>query len=209
MLQQVLKELCQQDNYFLLDLDNTLYDEKQYLYPAYHAIAKKLASGYSLNEIELTNFLIKAFEEGGREKLFDRMCEKYQIPQSAIPEMLSTMRDLKLATSIELYPKAKLFIEKLIAEKKTVFIVTNGNLRQQQNKVNSISWGESFPHLIFIYTALFQPKPNRASFDYLVKEYSLSPEKCVMIGDSIIDEEFAGNCGIRFLQSALFSNQLV
>lgn len=199
MLQEAFDELCQQYEYFLLDLDNTLYDETHYLYPAYQAIAKKLASVYPLNENELEEFLIKTFEQTGREKLFNKLCQNFQIPESTIPEMLSTLRDLKLATSIELYPTAKVFIEKLVIEKKKVFIVTNGNLRQQQNKVNSINWENNFSKLTFIYTASFKPKPNRASFDYMLQEYGVQAEKSIMIGDAGADEEFAKNSGIRFL----------
>lgn len=210
MSQSHITELCDRYDFFLLDLDNTLYDETKYLYPAYQVIAKKLASDYSLNATELESFLIYTFEMEGRDKLLDKLCDKFEIPKAAVQYMLSAMRGLKLSAPIDLFPAATSFMDILVRERKEIFIVTNGNLQQQKNKVASINWGDNLQKLKFIYTAELEPKPNRAAFDYIFQKFHASPEKSVMIGDSETDEQFAMNSGIRFVHvGKILANNMV
>ncbi|MBL0310659.1 MAG: HAD family hydrolase [Bacteroidetes bacterium] len=197
--------LMWQYDFFLLDLDNTLYDEKQYLYPVYQAISKRMAKAYSLNETEMTDFFLDTFEKEGRGSLFNKLCEQFHIPEQEISGMLITMREIILVEKIQLNPVGKLVLDLLVEERKKIFIVTNGNVAQQKNKVSLIDWGESFSYLNFVYANLYQSKPNRASFDFLQKEFSVLPEKTIMIGDSQTDEEFAKNSGIQYVPVQMFS----
>ena len=42
-------------------------------------------------------------------------------------------------------------------------------------------------------------KPDPEAFFYLQKEYRVSPDRIVMIGDSTTDESFAAAAGIDFI----------
>lgn len=41
------------------------------------------------------------------------------------------------------------------------------------------------------------PKPDRAVFDKVCREHSLSADECVYVGDSEVDIRFAANCGMK------------
>ena len=193
-------------DYFLLDLDDTLYDEKLYLYPAYRVIAKDLAAVNHIDAGKVEKFLIRTFEQEGRDKLFNKLCKTFQVSETLIPCMLETLRTNTPEKKLPLKPGVISLLQRLAAEEKKIFLITNGNLQQQKNKVMQIDWRGFLQHITVIYTALHQPKPSRAAFDFLVRQYGVHPERAVMIGDSETDSEFAINSGISFTHSTIFSS---
>ena len=51
---------------YIFDLDNTLYDEKIYLFSAYKEIADYISSETKINSNIIFNFLIQTFSSEGR-----------------------------------------------------------------------------------------------------------------------------------------------
>lgn len=45
-----------------------------------------------------------------------------------------------------------------------------------------------------------EPKPHPESFDFFRSQYDLDPQKTIFIGNHYHDQEFAENCGLRYLQ---------
>lgn len=48
----------------------------------------------------------------------------------------------------------------------------------------------------------FEPKPNPASFEFLIKEFGLNCDEILYVGDSYFDMEFARNTGVDVLLCA-------
>ena len=57
---------------FIFDLDNTLYDETEYLFRAYQNIAGKLSGKNAKKKAEYFKFLKNTFLKEGRQNLFDK-----------------------------------------------------------------------------------------------------------------------------------------
>ncbi|MCW3126989.1 MAG: Haloacid dehalogenase domain protein hydrolase [Bacteroidetes bacterium] len=187
-------------DFIIFDLDGTLYDEALYLYAAYRSIAQKLAATYGLNTGDIESTLIRGFESEGRNGLFNKLCQAYDIPQSAIAGMLQQMRAFEIS-DIALYDKMKDLIRELVTAGKKLFIITNGNPAQQANKIKAIDWQGLDDHIEVIFANTIAPKPDRAAFDHLVEKFGLVPSKTVFIGDTESDEEFARNAGIDFVHA--------
>ena len=75
----------------IFDLDNTIIDEKHYLYPAYLDVAN---SYYQENRNEIYEFLVKTFESSGRENIYSKLTSKYgkKLYLSDFLEKLRAMR---------------------------------------------------------------------------------------------------------------------
>jgi len=188
--------LFQQYDVVLFDLDNTLYAEKSYLHAAYKAIAKNISElEKNQDEKALANFLIKTFDAFGRDQLFDKLIEEFKIESVNIEQMLDWMRTVQLGEKLPLFPLSHELLIKALGHCK-VFIITNGNVIQQANKVDQLDWGGLRKHIDIIYANATQPKPATASFDSLQIPSHL---KCIYIGDTESDQLFAKNCGIDFL----------
>jgi putative hydrolase of the HAD superfamily len=196
---RVAELLAGRYRFFIFDLDGTLYDEKLYLYAAYRKIAEGMAARYPLSSSELEKFMVDSFEMEGRFNLFDKVCSRFNIAESDISEMLEILRTVKILTPIELYEDSSNLVKALIEKGKMVFVVTNGNLQQQQNKIQSINWHGLDKQIQFTFCAQFKPKPDRATFDYLVDKFKVVASETVSIGDTAGDAEFAERSGIDFI----------
>ena len=199
----MLKLFKNYDN-LIFDLDNTLYPENRYLDGAYKNIANFLAQNNSVSSEKIYNYLTLQFSESGRHLLFDRLLSNFNIDSNIKPEMIKILRTFKPKSKIKLYSKIYKTLPDLISNSKYSFVITNGNVEQQKNKVRNINWRNINKNLIFIYANQFNKKPSPDSFNFIKKKYFIDPKKTIMIGDSDTDKNFAKNCNINFLNVKLF-----
>jgi putative hydrolase of the HAD superfamily len=185
-------------DYIILDLDDTLYPEIQYLDGAYKNIAKFIAKNTNISSEKIYNYLTLQFNIKGRHLLFDRLLTNFNINSAILPEMLKILRTFKPKNKILLYSEIYKILPALISKSKYTFVVTNGNVEQQKNKVKNINWRNLNKSLIFIYANRFNKKPSPDSFNFIKKKYFINPTKTIMIGDSNTDKDFAENCNINF-----------
>ena len=189
----------------IFDLDDTIYDEHLYLEKAYNYIGECLCSSLTscgITPHEISTFLLLEFEKEGREGLYEKLINKYDVVDFTLDNFLECMRTTPLKQgSIKIRPYMNHLINRMIKEKKMIFILTNGNIKQQKNKINSLN----IPHRnkIKVYYAsskgLSFEKPN-PYFLNLIKEVSSSHKsEIVFIGDSEIDKKTAFNSDIDFV----------
>lgn len=170
-----MKSLSEYDT-IIFDLDNTLYDEREYLYAVNRAIREHILEKYHINLgmlLETQNYTtISGF-----------------IGVDVIAECLQIRRTVKV--SLSLFHDAKELLKTL--EDKKIYICTNGNPDQQRNKVSQLDWPEGIT-IITIYANETQPKPSAECLEGINGD-------CVFIGDSEIDEQTAKNANMPFIWS--------
>lgn len=191
---------------YLIDLDDTLYFEKDYLYPAYYEISNYINEKYNYNINDIYQFLISEFEINGRKNLFDKLNSKFKIPTIEFNKYLKILRNLKLNNRLNLIDKSYLLLKKIIKENKNYIIVTNGNIIQQMNKVSLIDWRQiSDPNIL--YANKYFPKPDKRLFNQVIEpKFNIKKSEILFIGDSITDKEFSKNIGCDFLNIADYEN---
>lgn len=184
--------------YFVFDLDNTLYREADYLYPAYLKIGKYLDFKYCLKTNLISNYLITHFENGNRSNLFNLLIERFNLEKKEIIEFLKILRNLKLSKPIDLFPEMELLLINLNKRNIPICILTNGNVNQQKNKVNLLNW-KNIDIEEFVFANEFIPKPSPVSLEYIINKHGFNKNTTLFIGDSDIDEECANNAGVKFI----------
>lgn len=193
----IRSELIEKYKLFVVDLDNTLYNERDYLINGYKLISEYVdVENCTNNSGEYSDFLIKEFDSHGREKLFDKFLKHFGLKVS-IESLLKILREQK--TPIQLFPESKLLLDMLIDAQKKVYILTNGNIIQQQNKVELLGIKKNYPTIMVDYASLYEPKPSPLSLLHIIKSAEVLKEECIMIGDSDIDEMTALRTNIDFV----------
>tara|TARA_X000000950_G_scaffold62187_1_gene75902 strand:- start:3381 stop:3983 length:603 start_codon:yes stop_codon:yes gene_type:complete len=193
-----LKSFYNYSNY-IFDFDNTLFHEIDYLKIGYLKISKFLESNSDLKSNQIYDFLYLTFLNEGRKNLFNKLFTKFNINPNKLNSILEILRSFESERKFNLYPKSYKILKKLIELNKLIFIITNGNQVQQNNKIKMTNWMYIKHNLKFILANDFEKKPSNLSFKYIEEKFSLKLNKTIMIGDSSIDEEFALNCGIDFI----------
>ena len=184
---------------FLIDLDDTLYDEKLYLFEAYERISVFLSHRKNIESELMASFLKETFLKEGRTNLFDKLINTFKIGHTLTDELLDVMRTINLKNKIQLFPEAYVLLAQLNERNKKTIIITNGNITQQENKLKNIDWRGLRNSIEVIYAKNFGSKPNCSVFDFACTKFNLTNQKILMIGDSSVDSEFAKNCSIDFI----------
>jgi phosphoglycolate phosphatase-like HAD superfamily hydrolase len=197
------------------DLDDTLYPEIEYLQAAFGAIGQFFEKKHALNARQMESFLTTTFKEDGRQNLFNQCFNHFKEEINAknlentegglsekifINMCLDILRTVKIPEKIALFPYVYPLIPQLLKEKKQIFVLTNGNVSQQKNKINSINWASFADSITFVFANEFAPKPSAKVFtDFLEPHFKLRNRTMLFIGDAQTDEQFCQNIGIDFL----------
>jgi len=186
----------------IFDLDGTLYNERDYLSAAWLGIGRDLEKKRGVSEKRVYQFLEDEFLLHGHRALFNKLITAFELPPAYLSEALEILRNIEITGKITCYPEMTACMEWLITQGRQLFIVTNGNVIQQKNKIKSIEFGTLLNHIEVIYANEIVPKPDPAVFLHLQKKYQLLNEEVLMIGDSSTDESFCQAAGIDFVHAS-------
>lgn len=170
----------------ILDLDDTLFSEKQYVRSGYKKIAESGLINADPEEIE--NILWQAFCNG--QKAIDVMLEKYGITDVSIKQsVISIYRNQD--PDIQLYPDAKILLEKLSNMDIKLGLITDGRPEGQRAKIKALGIEHYFDEIIVTdelagrcgHPERFR-KPNSIAFEIMQKRLGIPMHKLMYVGDN-------------------------
>lgn len=179
----------------VFDLDNTIYDEHDFLFDRYRAIAPRVAVG----DVDLArsafDFLRSRFLMEGRERLFDVFLKRFDLSMRfTVAELLACFRGP--VTSLKTFD----YFDPLVRHfRGPIYLVTNGNPRQQRNKLAALGISYRFDGVVLANEV--QKKPSALALAPLLQVKG-SLGRSLYIGDSDVDRDFATNCDLSFFQIA-------
>lgn len=162
----------------VLDLDDTLYSELDYLKSAYHFIASKISD----NPLDLFNQMFHQYQQGVN--VFSNVSKDYKID---ISELLHWYRFHE--PKIELYPD----VLRTLSEFNLVYkygLITDGRSRTQRNKIAALGL-EPFLDSIVISEEIGSEKPNGLNYEKVMKD--LDCEQYIYIGDNLKKDFITAN----------------
>lgn len=175
----------------IFDLDNTLYNENDFLKNRYKCISENL-SVHKEESKHIYRFLFDNFKKNGRNKLFDKLIDS--MPNIIInkQDMINIMRSKLPKSTIQLHDW---FLKYLFNGLDEINIITNGNPTQQKNKIECLFYNTNC-NINVIYANEIKPKPSPDSFFIFCEKFTV--KNPIYIGDSLIDEQFCKNANIDF-----------
>ena len=163
---------------YVLDIDDTLILERDYVYSGFSAVDRWLRKNY-----ELTGFLEKAwhlFESGRRRKIFDTFLDEFGFNEyGMIDNLVRVYREHK--PQIKLFPDAERFLTR--HKRRNLAIISDGYSSTQWAKIESLDLRPQVDRIIITddWGTDFW-KPNSRSFVTIQK--SLPFEQCVYVADN-------------------------
>ena len=189
----------------MFDLDDTLYDEKQFVESGFFKLAEFVESKFKINKKDFYKILIDIFKGGARGNIFNLALEKVNVAyeENIIRAMVKIYREHN--PKIKLAEDVKSLLEKL-KEIYSLGIVTDGYFEVQKKKVQALKLEELFDSII--YTDKYGReywKPNVYGYKLALEELKiLLPEQAVYIGDNpykdFIGAKKIGITTVRILQ---------
>lgn len=173
----------------IFDLDDTLYDEFQYVDQAFENTAVYLAHrlGMPGRKEEFHRRMLELTEKNGRGKVFDLLCEETGtgIPISELVQAYRSTRPV-----LKLYPDAERLLQSLEGMKVKTGLITDGCGRVQHEKIAALGLDGRLDSVI-VTDDFGLCKPQVEVYEKCLRALGCAPGEAAYVGDNP-RKDFAG-----------------
>ncbi|HHV27336.1 MAG TPA: HAD-IA family hydrolase [Tissierellia bacterium] len=165
----------------LFDLDDTLYNEREFVYCGFKEVSKYLSDKYQVSCESLYSCILNIFKIKGRGKIFNFLCEKYDFKED-IDELVRIYRYNE--GEINLYKDANYVLENFKGKYK-LGLITDGYKGTQWNKIKSLDI-EKYMDKVIVTDDYGKDywKPSIKPFQIMLEDFNIKPKECVYVGDN-------------------------
>lgn len=175
----------------IFDLDDTLYQEMDYVRSGFRAVDACLASCYGYEEGVLSGRMMEILDRDGRGKVFDALLqEKGRYSEGKVAFLVDVYRSHSPA--IRPFPEVREVMASLRREGMSLGIITDGLASVQRLKVKALGFADLFDQII--YTDDFGRecwKPSPVPFQAALEGLGIKPCQAIYVGDNL-KKDFIG-----------------
>lgn len=166
---------------YIFDLDDTLYDERQYVESGFKAVAHYAYMRWKLPYHESFNQLVQLLDSQGRGHIFNDFLASHNIlTQNAVNACIKTYRLHLPALTL---PDTHLHLLKQLPTPR--YLVTDGHKIVQQNKVAALGIAPLFKRVFITHRfGIRHAKPSTYCFEKIKKAENCEWRDMVYIGDN-------------------------
>lgn len=166
----------------IFDLDDTLYDESEYVRQAFENTANCLACrlGNPGRKGELHRRMLELAEQNGRGRIFDLLCEEIgaRIPVS---QLVQTYRST--VPTLKLYSDAEQLLRILAERQIKTGLITDGCGQVQHEKITALGLDERLDSVI-VTDDFGLSKPDTAVYWKCLRALGCEPREAAYVGDN-------------------------
>ncbi len=165
----------------ILDLDDTLYPEIDYVKSGFRAVSDFLADSFEENYPIFNDYLINLFQEGERGKIFDRLIKKFSL-EISVEKLVEVYRGH--IPNIKCFKDSKEFLKRH-SKDCLLILLTDGSTVSQRMKIKSLGLSKYFDG-IYITDEFGSEywKPSLLVYKKILIDFELNAEKLCVIGDN-------------------------
>lgn len=164
----------------IFDLDDVLFDEKEFAVQGFMAVAKYLATKHNLERRQVFRLLRNDFKRGVRKRNFDVLLDKTGLRGERVSNLVRIYREHQ--PSLTLHPDAKGFLTRSKGTYK-FGIITDGPRNMQLNKISSLGL-RKYMDVVTINERKEDWKPNTRSFKVTLTKLQVKPREAIYVGDN-------------------------
>ncbi|MEZ2334926.1 HAD family hydrolase [Mucilaginibacter sp. RCC_168] len=190
------KDIDGRKSAFIFELDNVLYPEKDYLYQVYYLFANLLEYTELVDAKQTTDIMVNTYTSIGKDSVFNKVAEAFPIVEKYRDKFENLLVTAKLPLKLLLYQNILTLMQEIVVDRKKLFIVTNGHISQQINKIKQTEWHGLEKYLACYFAEETALKPEPDVFHLLMQDHNLQRRDIVMIENSEVDRMCAEVVGI-------------
>lgn len=168
----------------ILDLDDTLYCEYDYVRSGFYVVAKYLAEQSGVSQKVIYDKLINYWEKYGRGQVFNLTCAFFHLNKIDIKHLVHIYR--QHTPKIELYKDAEDLLTYAGDVNLPLGLITDGATVTQWKKIQALQLEERM-NAIVVSDDLGGPnfwKPSEVPYLQAMDRLKKKPEQCMYIGDN-------------------------
>jgi phosphoglycolate phosphatase-like HAD superfamily hydrolase len=193
------KDIDKRKTAFILELDDVLYPAKDYTLQVYYLFANMLEYIELIDAKQATDLMTATYMKNGTDAVFDKLVQEYPVAEKYRDNFDNLFVTAKLPLKLLLYQNMLTLLQDIVVDRKKLFIVTNGSVPQQVNKIKQVEWHKLEPYLTCYFAEETASKPEPDVIHLLMQEHDLQRRDIVMIGNSETDSRCAEAVGIDYL----------
>lgn len=166
-----------------LDLDDTLYPEREFVRSGFSAVAEAMAGRLGCDAEEIFSELFSLFEEGVRGQTFNVWLQKRGLPEDLATEMVRVYRNH--FPDLRPYPDVEGFLHRVKERGLYTALISDGHLATQRNKLRALGLEKWFDVVFFTDTLGREFwKPNPFFYGKAIDLFCIPPQSFVYVGDN-------------------------
>jgi len=169
----------------IFDLDNVLFDERDYTFAAYTNISRFLSKHYRLDEYVIFNKLLNDSEKKTSmyPRLFNDLLSEIGLEQDILSELMNIYKNVKCTLSLDSI--ATEILTNLKLKEVKLGLLTNGTIETQKNKVKLLGIEKYFDVIQYARElGKENEKPNPTAYLVILNKLDVNPKNAVCIGDN-------------------------
>lgn len=182
----------------LLDLDDTLYPESQFVYGGFRAAARHVAAEYGGACAEdILRGMTETLAVRGRRAVFTEVIARFGLPEGLLPALVDVYRSH--APEIALYPGYRELLERL-GQRFRIGIITDGLPAVQRRKTDALGLNGLVRGIVYTWdSGAGLEKPHPEGFRSLMRILEARPSHTLHAGDNLLKDGMGARAaGIRF-----------
>jgi putative hydrolase of the HAD superfamily len=189
-------------NAVIFDLDNVLYDERDYVFAAYREIAAFLSKRYGLSDKMIYRKLVHDLRKKSSmyPRLFNDLLDDLGLDPSLLRDLLLIYANV--APPLCLFLEAESVLQTLRKRGIKLALVTNGGIGIQRNKIRLLHLEKYFDAVIYARDmGEGNEKPYPEAYRVALQELGVKPEETLCVGDNPYTDFWgAKKLGIRSIR---------
>lgn len=166
------------------DLDDTLYDEIQFVKGGFKAVSSYISKNNNISQGTVYQRLTDVLEKQGRGYIFDIVLRELNLyRKELIPKLIEIYRTHK--PNISLYPEVRTVLTILRKKGYKLGLITDGNVQVQQSKASALDIEDFFDCMIFSDEyGVENQKPNPLPYKKTLDNLAVGPAELIYVGDN-------------------------
>lgn len=190
----------------VFDMDDTLYDEFDFVKSGFKAVSLFLEDQYSIQQYDSYQWMWNRLQHRGRGSIFDDLLKEYGLFKKTLAKKCVSIYRLH-KPNIKLPSESVKVLKQL--ENYPLYLVTDGNKIVQSNKVQALQLDDYMDKCFITYRhGLKHSKPSPYCFQLIAKREKVEPEHIVYIGDNP-SKDFVGIKSLGFRTIRIMTGQHV
>lgn len=196
----------------IFDLDDTLYNEIDYVKSGFKEVSRFFSQKYDLDEEALFSTMIENLNLHGRGKVFDNTLSHFNIlSKTNIKKSISLYR--KHIPNLILPKESKKILQYYKDLNVPIYLVTDGNKIMQHNKIKGLNIEKTFKKVFITHRyGVKNAKPSPYCFIKIAEEEKVEYSDVVYIGDNI-NKDFVNIKALGFkticVKKGMFKNAVM
>lgn len=184
---------------FIFELDDVLYPVQDYHLQVYYLFASFMEYTEQLNASAIVQYMKQEYEQAGAAAALDNTFRAFGIADKYRENFALLNKTAKLPLKLLMFEPVLKFMQDLVVERKTIYLLVSGDPEQQLNKIRQIEWNGLEQYIRVFFKEEITLNPDHDSLSKFIIAHKLAPAEVMVLGRAEADRHMTAELGIKFL----------